>query len=319
MDLPAPLRQAIADLLDPVPLADLKAAGFALSARYRAETRDGRLHLSDDLLAMAYLATRLPATYAAVRASLSALAEARPDVSPASLLDIGAGPGTVLHAAQDLWPGLGEARLVEASAPIRALGERLLACLPTVSARYEARDLRYGTPGRADLVTATYLLDELSPGEQGALVDSLWQACGEALLLVEPGTPAGWRRILAARDRLLRAGASILAPCPHALACPLAAPDWCHFAERLPRSRLHRLAKEADVPFEDEKFVYLAAARRPGEPPAARVLAPPRAGSGKVQLKLCRSDGRCGERLVTRREGEAFRAARRAEWGDGFA
>ena len=38
------------------------------------------------------------------------------------------------------------------------------------------------------------------------------------------------------------AGANILAPCPHARPCPLAAPDWCHFSARVARSRLHREA-----------------------------------------------------------------------------
>ncbi|HZZ56881.1 MAG TPA: small ribosomal subunit Rsm22 family protein, partial [Opitutaceae bacterium] len=50
--------------------------------------------------------------------------------------------------------------------------------------------------------------------------------------------------------------------------------------------------------------------------PAARVLMPPRTAPGRVWLKLCQADGTAAERLVTKREGEAFRQARRAEWGD---
>lgn len=79
MELPAQLRQAVDELLENTPLADLKGAAKALSERYRAETRDGRLHMAADLAVKAYLATRLPATYAAVRASLNAIDEARPD------------------------------------------------------------------------------------------------------------------------------------------------------------------------------------------------------------------------------------------------
>ena len=50
----------------------------------------------------------------------------------------------------------------------------------------------------------------------------------------------------------------------------LLAPDWCHFTQRLPRSRAHKQIKEADVPFEDEKFSYVALtrARSRGVPPA---------------------------------------------------
>src|SRR5262245_48358928 len=121
---------------------------------------------------------------------------------------------------------------------------------------------------------------------------------------------------MAARNRLLAAGAHLIAPCPHEAACPLTPPDWCHFAERLPRSRLHRQAKGGEAPFEDEKFGYLAVSRRPGALPAARVLAPPRAAPGRVRLKLCLAEGRAEERLVSRRQRGAFRLARRRGWGD---
>ncbi len=70
MELPSLLRQAVDAALEGVALTDLKRASEVLSRRYRAETRDGRLHISDELAAKAYLAARLPATYAAVRASL---------------------------------------------------------------------------------------------------------------------------------------------------------------------------------------------------------------------------------------------------------
>ncbi|TIW30854.1 MAG: methyltransferase type 11, partial [Mesorhizobium sp.] len=148
------------------------------------------------------------------------------------------------------------------------------------------------------------------------LVGRLWQLTAGTLLIVEPGTPAGWQRILAVRQQLIEAGAHVLAPCPHEAPCPLVPPDWCHFSRRVARSRLHRLAKDADVPWEDEKFIYIAAARRPAPARLARVIAPPKAGSGKVRLKLCVPDGNAGETLFSKRDGDAFRIARRLDWGD---
>ena len=114
-----------------------------------------------------------------------------------------------------------------------------------------------------DLVTASYLLNELPEAARPRLIERLWQATAGVLVIVEPGTPAGYSRILAARDALIRHGANVIAPCPHAQACPLVAPDWCHFAARVARSRRHRLAKAATVPWEDEKFSYVALAREP--------------------------------------------------------
>lgn len=318
MELPSSLRRAVDAALEGVALADLKRASDMLSRRYRAETRDGRLHISDELAARAYLAARLPATYAAVRASFESAAEICPDFAPRTMLDVGAGPGTALWAAKQCWPGLESATMIEASPAIRATGERLAAV-----SGLDALDWRAGDVVRekldfpeADLVTVAYVLDELAPDDRARLVEKLWASARQMFVIVEPGTPAGWRRILEARAALITRGAHIAAPCPHGLACPLAAPDWCHFAQRVARSRIHRMTKDADVPWEDEKFIYLAAIRQPVEAAKGRVLAPPRVGGGKVTLKLCRDDGSVAEPLLTKRDGDLFRWARRADWGD---
>lgn len=318
MELPAALRVAVDAELEGVPLAELKRAAATLSQRYRAETRDGRLHLSDAQFARAYLATRLPATYAAVRASLESVAERLPDFAPKTLLDAGAGPGTAFWAAGDCWPDLAEATLLEASPAIRAVGTEL-ARAATATAAYKPFDLTRDTlpETRSDLVTLAYVLDELAPDRRAMLLTRLWQATEGVLVVIEPGTPAGFKRILEARATLLTLGGHLVAPCPHEKPCPLIDPDWCHFSRRVARSRLHRLAKDADVPWEDEKYTYLAMSRTPVQPRnEARVLAPPRGGSGQVELKLCVPEGGVEVRRVTRRDGEVFRQARRADWGD---
>jgi ribosomal protein RSM22 (predicted rRNA methylase) len=35
-----------------------------------------------------------------------------------------------------------------------------------------------------------------------------------------------------------------------------------------------------------------------------------------VRLKLCDAEGAAGERLLTRRDGAAFKTARKLDWGD---
>jgi len=319
MELPPILRAAVDDALDGVPLADLQAASERLTARYRSETRDGRAHLSDDLSARAYLAVRMPATYAAIRASLGAVAELRPDFAPNSLLDVGAGPGTAVFAVRDCWPGLSAATLIEQSPAIRRWGEKLLPQLGLGRVDWVAQNVATAPlpQGSHDLVMLAYVLDELAPAARDALLERLWAATADMLIVVEPGTPAGWSRILAVRDRLIALGAHLVAPCPHALACPLGAPDWCHFSRRVARSRMHRRIKSADVPWEDEKFIYLAASRWPPLPVEARVIAPVQVRGGTVSLKLCECTGAMAQRLLSKRDGERFRQARRLAWGDG--
>ena len=313
MELPSALRQAVDAALESVPPRALAAASAALTQRYRDEVRDGRLHVADDLAARAYLAARLPATYAAIRAALGAVADRRPEFAPSSLLDFGAGPGTALWAVRDCWPDLDAATLIEASAAMQAFGADFARASGVARIDWR-KDAALST--QSDVVTLAYVLDELDAAERAVLIRRLWSLTGDTLLIVEPGTPAGWQRILDARALLLADGARMVAPCAHAQACPLVAPDWCHFSRRVARSRVHLQAKNAEVPWEDEKFSYLAVTRNSTVLPVARVIASPRAGSGKVALKLCESDGEARTVLITKREGARFKAARRAGWGD---
>jgi len=245
-----------------------------------------------------------------------------PGFAPASLLDAGVGPGAASWAAAQAWPGLASAIWLDASRPFLDLAAQLAAEGPPAlrAPQVQRVDLAAGgTWPRAELVVASYALVELRAEAQTRAVADLWDACTGLLALVEPGTTAGFQRILAARQALIAAGAEILAPCPHALACPLAAPDWCHFSVRLPRSRDHLAIKGAEVPFEDEKFAYLIAAR-PGIATAARstrVLAPPRVSKGETVFKLCGPRG-LETRTVPRRDKVAHARARRLGWGDAF-
>lgn len=318
MELPPALRDAVDAALEGASTAALAEASAMLSQRYRSELRDGRFHVSEDDAARAYLAARLPATFAAVRAAMDAADERMPDFRPKSLLDLGAGPGTAMWAARETWPSIDDTLMIEGSPTMRRWGETLAASAVSFKREWRAADFSKGklAVDAHDLVTIAYVLDELEPDARAALVDAAWQATRSLLIIVEPGTPAGWQRILDARTQLLAAGAEIVAPCAHEAPCPIVSPDWCHFSRRVARTKIHLRSKGAVVPFEDEKFIYLAASRTPASRATGRVLSPPRASSGKVSLKLCLASGAAETRLITKREGDLFKAARRVDWGD---
>lgn len=317
MELPSPLRAAVDQMLAGEPLDRLAKASALLSDRYRREVRDGRFHIDDALAAKAYLATRMPATYAAVRAALAMVEDVAPNFEPRSQIDLGSGPGTAFWAAQDAWPQMQSADMVEASAAIRSVGDAL-SRHANVTARWHAGDVtgKIPTLEPADLVTLAYVLDELAPSAIASVAARLWALTTGMLVIIEPGTTAGWQRILAVRDTLITAGAHMVAPCSHAHDCPIAIPDWCHFSRRVARSRVHRLAKGAEVPWEDEKFIFIAASRSPVTLAGARVLSPPRVSGGVGRVKLCRTDGSAGEVTLSKRDGDAFKQVRRADWGD---
>jgi ribosomal protein RSM22 (predicted rRNA methylase) len=320
--LPAELASAVAAMLEGVSRSDLAARAQRISRDYRGRQGSASAIVSrDDVLA--YLVTRMPATYAATAAVFAALRDAAPAFAPRSLLDFGAGPGTASFAATAAWPEIDAVTMIDANRAFLSTAERLAAAAshPALVDAHRVHGDATGSSASlppADLTVAAYALGEIAERERAAFVASLWASSTGAVVLVEPGTPDGFERIRVARAQLIARGARVAAPCPHDAPCPIVAPDWCHFAERVQRSREHRLAKGGEAPFEDEKYAYVAAVRDGGvlAPYAARVLAPPRVSKAGIGLKLCTDSGVIVEATAAKRDREAHAVARRAWWGD---
>ena len=321
------LRDAIGEAIATVPGAELSRAVDGLSRRYRDGAAPGTtprtgLGYITDVERLAYAVVRLPATAAALDAVFEAVAR-HTRVEPRTIVDLGAGPGTVLWPARARWPALARVTLLDRDGELLRLGRRLWelgrdarhGSEPEVVTR--TGDLAAADVSAADLVVISYAINELAEAPAARAVDRALTLTTGALVVVEPGTPAGFTRIRAARDRLRAAGATIAAPCPHDDDCPMAGGDWCHFAVRLARSRAHRLAKHAALGWEDEKFAYVVAvpdAAMVRERAEARAIRRPRKDSGHVRLTLCAAAG-LTETIVTRRD-PRYRAARDAAWGD---
>ena len=316
-DLPAELRAALDARLQGLSRNDAAERAALISRTYRDGGNSGAIASEAD--ALAYALARMPATYAAVTASLNALCELRPDFAPASLLDVGAGPGTASWAAAETFASLRSFALLDANAALRALALDLCRDSTRLKGmiyhRGEARTAALADAAPADLVVASYMIGEIGDAERSALAERLWAKARDTLLIVEPGTPAGSARVIALREQLITAGAHVAAPCPHDGACPLAAPDWCHFTQRLPRLRAHMQLKGAELPFEDEKFSYAALTRTPGARRFARVLAQPVVSKVEVTAKLCTAGGLRIAKLP-HRDKTTYARARRWRWGD---
>ena len=316
-DLPAELKAALDARLEGLSRNDVAARAALISKTYRDGGTSSAIKSETD--ALAYALARMPATYAAVSACLNAALEARPDFAPQTLLDVGAGPGTASWAASEAFPSLTSLMLLDTNPALRALALDLQRGSTRLSGlNYDAGEARAALAkagAAADLVIASYLIGELSETERKSLVEVMWAKTRDTLLIVEPGTPAGYARILNARTQLIAAGAHVLAPCPHDNACPLQAPDWCHFSQRLARSRAHKQVKGADVPFEDERFAYVVLTRKPATARLSRILAQPLIGKAEISAKVCTPEGVTIAK-VPRRDKAAYAVARHWRWGD---
>src|SRR6266478_502598 len=96
-DLPAELRAALEAKLQGLSRKDAAERAALISRTYRDGGTSGAITSETD--ALAYALARMPATYAAVTASLNALREIIRHFAPENLLDVGAGPGTASWAA----------------------------------------------------------------------------------------------------------------------------------------------------------------------------------------------------------------------------
>lgn len=234
-----------------------------------------------------------------------------------SFADLGAGPGTSVFALAERFPHA-RFRLYERDPQFVALGRQLLEGARPALYEFVTADLASEfVIDAADVVLLSYSLGELAEPAAAAAIDRAWAAARQAIVVIEPGSRRGYQTVLQARDRLSRAGGTVAAPCPSDSPCPLAGDDWCHFAARVSRSRLHRRVKGADLAYEDEKFAYVVVSKRAARPAAARIIRRPHARPRAVEIACCTSRG-IERATIGRGDRERYRAARAARWGDAW-
>ncbi|MGN0578863.1 MAG: small ribosomal subunit Rsm22 family protein [Ruminiclostridium sp.] len=318
MELPYELKQIIENEALKIKTSSLSAAAEAISEKYRSEKGDGSRIVTDKAEIAAYSAVRMPATFGAVSAALSYAKECA-DIEIRSLIDVGAGTGAAAWAFAEAFDEAERVICLEREVSMSSFGRKLMeeGGFPAECLWKEFDISTDDITDKADLVTVSYMLNELNEKSRLRAVEKLWNAAEKMLLIVEPGTMAGFRNIIAARDFLISAGAEIAAPCPARCACPLSEEDWCHFTVRVPRTRLHKSLKGGDVPYEDEKFCYIAAVRGEAKPCKNRILRHPKIESGKITLRLCSGEN-ITEQIVTKKSGGLFKKARKADCGDSF-
>lgn len=320
MELPLVLRAAIEDMLSGEKPDVLKKISAQITDRYKNESGQGKILVSRDLEARVYAAVRMPATFGAVCDALDYASVFFPkETTIDTVFDIGAGSGAASWAA-DRVLSPSHITCFEREAAMRDVGRMLMQADSELSDKTEWRafDIEkdsWKDGESADLVLTSYVLNELSFSSREQVIRKLWHLSAKALVIVEPGTKEGFSVIEEVRRILLAEGGHILAPCPHEKPCRIKENDWCHFSCRVARSKLHKQIKDADVPYEDEKYAYIAFSKTPCERASARILRHPYVTKGQIELSLCTRESNT-ETIVRKRDGEVFKSARKSKMGD---
>ena len=202
-------------------------------------------------------------------------------------LDLGSGPLTVVTALFLARPELRTRALtwycLDVSANSMALGEDVflsvcarLNCQPWKIIRVKGS---FGTSikQKASFITCANMFNELDQASDmppefkvKKYYDQLvhYAAKSARYILVEPGVPKAARTLSLLRERFIKSGSSIVAPCPHSADCPMSGfgaytgskNKWCNFAFETgdaPRN-LQKLSDQAKLPKERATLSFIA-------------------------------------------------------------
>ncbi len=317
MQLPITLKLAIEKLLSNEKMSSLSQSYQDLSQIYRHKKFNDTVNLSK--FHQAYLASRLPATYASMLQALQELIHYPEINSIQNILDLGSGPGTTLWSIQNIFPLIKNFTLIEKDAQFIEIGKILSAPLTSdLNTTWIEQDIQkfINNANAYDMTVMSYTLGELLEQDRINIISKIWNITQKIFLCIDPGTPEGFNRIREVRQKLIDLGAYLIAPCPHHLTCPMAEGNWCHFRARIERSSLHRYVKSAVLNYEDEKFSYIIASKIPIQNLAQqRILRNPIQRPGRVIFELCTPKG-LTQTTISRKQGEFYKKARKADWGD---
>ena len=299
--------------------------------------------------AVAYLNCKMPYTYNISVRICEEIKNRMPEFKPTSVLDYGAGLGSSIWAAHDLFPEALRLAAVEPNRDMRRLG-RFLTSVSKMKNEIlwvESLTMIPGTGterGKFDLIFLSYVLQELATSKlRLMLLDTLFTRLNDngILVVVEPGSPKGYRFIHDFRNWIVekpRDEASIVAPCPHHNKCPLAEKnkDWCHFSQlsyKWDRSVMPRSTKEKQI--HNEKFSYLVVKK--GMTPNVtyktqeecetdfeksffwdRLLRPVIKKHQHTILDMCTTEGKFERRTVAKSHSSlgGYKTSRKLNWGD---
>ncbi|MES2253203.1 MAG: small ribosomal subunit Rsm22 family protein [Pseudomonadota bacterium] len=300
--------------------SNTKEAYTDLTERYRNSNASG---FNSKAEMAAYIEARFPATFSVVAHILGA--EITADTPIQSTLDLGAGPGTATLAAINHFPIL-YATLVEQTPEFMSAAKVVLTpTYPSTSFTYSCESVHNANFPKVDLVLLSYLLTEMHERQALRLYESSLNATKIFNLVILPGTPAAFKLLLQLRDQAIALGYTIVAPCPHGMICPMTqqTDQWCHFRQRLSRSRAHQAIKKGSLGYEDEPYCYLLVT--PGKSDHAadknvitenRIINTPRHRPGHIYVDVCTKSGARETQCVTKKDKSVFKTAKDLKWGD---
>ncbi|KAF9177357.1 37S ribosomal protein S22 [Haplosporangium sp. Z 767] len=250
---------------------------------------------------IAYVAAMAPTAYSAIKNVLEEVNRRVPTLQPKTFLDFGTGPGTAIWAANEVWDTPMKYTGVDASMAMLETAEEILNAMssrgtPIQDVAFKPFMSHGPQAAKHDIVMSAFVLSELTtPALRKSTLEHLWDSTNDILVLIDRGTPNGFKVLSEAREQILgldtdriktnpkydaygiqlpeeeptkREPAYVLAPCPHDGVCPMYASlargsQWCHFSQKVQRPDFLRKTKHSKANFEDAKYTYVVLRKGP--------------------------------------------------------
>ena len=277
-------------------------------------------YINDHSLAALYMIARGRSIMGVMEKIISQNLEVFHDVE--SVVDFGGGPGTFLFAISK-FKTLNKYTNVERSDSfigiMNVLVEEFLSS-STTHTHVDSISCNYLKLGSQDIPTSdlcvfSYTLCERenSPVCLSDLVEH-----SNMVLIIEPGTPSGFKNIIQAKDKLIEKGFGTIAPCTVSNGfCPLrdSESDWCHFVERVDRSRIQRHLKNGVLGYEYEKYSYLLMSKNPIHSDGKRIISRPNYTKHSISFDICSEKN--SHIVITKKENKSkFKIVKKSIRGD---
>ena len=311
------LCDKISEILSSQKVSSLREDFARVSDTYRKQNISSNIVVSKDSEVLAYLSTRMCATTSIsydVLNRVFSMCDNKVD----TVLDVGSGTGAVLWAIDDVLGGSNITALETEDNMLkysRILSQDLSSNIDYVKGNILSSNTM-SKLGKFDMVIESFMLNELSDSDRLLALDNMCSKTSDYLVLIEPGTPKSYERMMSIRDYVLDKGFSLVLPCPHSEKCGLC-DDYCNFSTRVQRTSIERRVKGGMLSYEDEKYFYLVF--RLGEcdvRPHSVVLRHPVYRKNCVDLKLCDADTTIRSITVTKSDKDRYKISKSLSHGD---
>lgn len=303
MILPVDLQEKINSLYASINKQVLTDSRKGLTSRYKETRESGKSLIDSKTDGLVYAISRMPATYSVVYTLLENLIKQGIIDGIESIFDVGSGTGAGYFATKEIFPDA-EISLFERDSNMTQTFKKLEENKDVV--KFDL--VRDEFNSKADLVMTSYVLSEMNEEGRMSSVKKMINASNRYVLLIDTGTPRTYENFMKIKRMILELGYKVVAPCMTEK-CGLKN-DYCQFYARVERSSLQKMAKDASLSYEDEKYFYLLLAKNDIKNTVPRVIRRPIIKTNVTELKVCAADG-VREVFVTKKTKEIYKKSKK--------